>query len=99
MPNASITAGAYKAKISPIVHGAAMPKSLSMPPIIDKLVIPGPSPSSLMSCQAKRHYVLVLTGPTAAEVTFVCGVLLDIGGISLFRRVGVMLMLRQLLVF
>ena len=39
------------------------------------------------------------TEPPAAEVTLVRGILLDIGGIPLFRCVGVMLMLRQLLVF
>src|ERR1700728_659761 len=37
--------------------------------------------------------------PPAAEVTLVRGVLLDIGGIALFRCVGMMFVLRQLLVF
>src|ERR1700689_2986003 len=46
-----------------------------------------------------RRPVFPSTEPTAAEVTFVCGVLFDIGGVPLFRRVGVMLMLHQLLVF
>ena len=46
-----------------------------------------------------RRPVFPSTEPTAAEVTFVCGVLFDIGGVPLFRRVGVMLMLHQLLIF
>ena len=39
------------------------------------------------------------TETPAAEVTFVRDVLLDIGGITLFRSVGMMFMLHQLLVF
>jgi hypothetical protein len=37
--------------------------------------------------------------PPAAEVTLVRGVLLDIGGIALFRGVGMMFVLRQLFSF
>ena len=37
--------------------------------------------------------------PPAAEVTLIRGVLLDIGGVAFFRRVGMMLTLHQLVVF
>jgi hypothetical protein len=46
-----------------------------------------------------RQPVFSSTEATAAEITFVCGVLFEIGRVPLFRRVGVMLMLHRLLVF
>ena len=46
-----------------------------------------------------RQSLFQSTEPAATEVTFVRGVLLDIGGITLFRGVGMMFMLHQLLVF
>jgi hypothetical protein len=46
-----------------------------------------------------RQSVSQSTDPPAAEVALVRGILLDIGGIPLFRSVGMMFMLHQLLVF